>query len=173
MGFGGVAMSIRIYIALIAFCGGSGAGWFFTDAVLGAQIARMELNHATEKADAEKVYRERFMATQALGDTLSDRLAQTESTLTQKTKELTHALSKVTTGRACLNGTAVRLLNNTDNDSRAGFQTTGSSAAEDAAVATDTDVADWIGFAKGQYETCRARLGALIDFETLKDVQHD
>jgi len=166
-------MNSLIIVALIAFSAGSGASWFVTDAVLSEQIAKMEGDHATEKAAAEKVYRERFMAKQALGDTLSDRLAQTESHLTQKTKELSHALSKVTTGRACLNGAAVRLLNNTDNDSSAVPQTTGSSTAEDAAVATDTDIADWIGSAKGQYESCRARLGALIDFEILKDVQRD
>ncbi|WP_031436619.1 hypothetical protein [Methylobacter tundripaludum] len=166
-------MNPLMIVAFIAFSIGSGAGWFVTDSVLGKQIAQMEAAHANEKAVAEKVYRERFIAAQALGDTLSDRLAQTESHLTQKTKELSHALSKVTTGRACLNGAAVRLLNNTDNDSSAVPQTTGSSAAEDAAVATDTDIADWIGSAKGQYESCRARLGALIDFEILKDVQHD
>ena len=166
-------MSPQMIVALIALSIGSGASWFVTDAVLGKQIARMEADHANEKALAEKVYRERFMAAQTLGDTLSNRLAQTESTLTQKTKELSYALSKVTTGRACLNGAAVRLLNNADTDSGTGFQATGSSVAEDGAVASDTDVADWIGFAKGQYETCRARLGALIDFEILKDVQHE
>jgi len=166
-------MNPLIIVAFIAFSTGSGAGWYMTDAVLGKQIARMEADYANEKAAAEKVYRERFIATQALGNTLSGRLAQTESHLTQKTKELSYALSKVTTGRACLNGAAVRLLNNADNDSSAVPQTTGSSAAEDAAVATDTDIADWIGSAKGQYESCRARLGALIDFEILKDVQHD
>jgi prophage endopeptidase len=166
-------MNPLMIVALFAFSIGSGAGWFVTDAVLGKQIVRMVADDANEKAVAEKVYRERFAAAQALGDTLSDRLAQTEFHLTQKTKELSNALSKVTTGRACLNGAAVRLLNNTDNDSNAVPKTTGTSAAEDAAVATDTDIADWIGSAKGQYETCRARLAALIDFETQKDVQHD
>ncbi|MCK9636000.1 MAG: hypothetical protein M0R41_06955 [Methylobacter tundripaludum] len=166
-------MNSLTIVALIAFSTGSGAGWYVTDAVLGKQIAQMAADYANEKAVAEKVYRERFTAAQALGDTLSDRLAQTESHLTQKTKELSHALSKVTTGRTCLNGAAVGLLNNTDNDSSAEPQATVSPVTEDAAVATDTDIADWIGSAKGQYETCRARLGALIDFETLKDVQHE
>lgn len=166
-------MNPLIIVALVSFFAGSGAGWYVTDAALDKQIARMEADHANEKTAAEKVYRERFIAVQALGDTLSGRLAQTEAHLTQKTKELSHALSKVTTGRACLNGAAVRLLNNVDTGSGALLQATVSPVTEDAAVATDTDVAGWIGSAKGQYETCRARLGALIDFETLKDVQHD
>lgn len=110
-------MNPLIRVALVSFFAGSGAGWYVTDAALGKQIALMEADHANEKTAAEKVYRERFIAVQALGDTLSGRLAQTEAHLTQKTKELSHALSKVTTGRACLNGAAVRLLNNVDTGS--------------------------------------------------------
>lgn len=166
-------MNPLIIVAFIAFSTGSGAGWYLADIVLGKQIALMEADHANEKLLAEKVYRERFMAAQAVGDTLSNRLAQTEAHLTQKTKELSHALSKVTTGRACFNGATVRLLNDVDTGSGALLQATVSPVTEDATVATDTDVADWIGSAKGQYETCRARLGALIDFETLKDVQYE
>ncbi|MDI1279283.1 hypothetical protein [Methylobacter sp.] len=160
-------------VALVAFSGGSGAGWYLTDAMLGKQIAQMEAVHANERAVAEQVYRDRFTAAQALGDTLSERLTQTESQLIQKTKELSHALSKVTTGRACFNGATVRLLNGTDTDTAVDDKTTGPSATEDGAVATDTDVAGWIGNAQGQYETCRARLGALIDFETNQEPQHD
>jgi len=166
-------MNPLIVVALISFLTGSGVGWYVADAVSGRQIAQMEADYTKERATATKMALDQLTAAQALGDTLSDRLAQTESNLTQKTKELSNALSKVTTGRTCLNGAAVRLLNNTGANDSAVSQATGSSVAVDAAVATDTDIADWIGSAKGQYETCRARLGVLIDFETQKDAQYD
>lgn len=159
-------MNPLLIVALIAFSGGSGAGWYLSGAVLGKQIAQMEAVYANEKEAAEQAYLERFAAAQKKGDELSSRLAQSESQLTQKTKELSHALSKVTTGRACFNGATVRLLNGTDSDNAAAHQATGASIAENGAVATDTDVAGWIGNAQGQYETCRTRLGTLIDFET-------
>jgi hypothetical protein len=36
--------------------------------------------------------------------------------------------------------------------------------AAHGAIATDTDVAGWINSAQKQYEVCRGRLNALIDF---------
>lgn len=162
-----------LIVALVSFGCGSCIGWSLADMVHGKQIAQMEAVHANERAAAEQAYRDRFTAAQELGDTLSERLAKTESQLTQKTKELSHALSKVTAGRACFNDATVRLLNHANGNDSADYQTTGALATENGAVATDTDVAGWISNAQGQYEICRARLGTLIDFETNKEVQHD
>ncbi|MCQ8103280.1 hypothetical protein NP590_04100 [Methylomonas sp. SURF-2] len=152
--------------AMIGLAVGSGAGWFVTDAVLGADIAMMQAEQADALAQSEQMYRRALAGEQERGFVLSDRLAHTESQLTQRTLEVSRALQKVTTGRACLDASAVRLLNGAAHDDGAMPETAGPSVAESAAIATDTDVAGWIGGAQYHYDTCRARLGALIDFET-------
>lgn len=159
-------MNPFLLTALIGLAVGSGGGWFFTDLYFNAEIWQMKADQATALADAEKLYRERYTAEQQRGEALSAQLAQTESQLNQRTLEVSRALSKVTTGRACLGSAAVRLLNNTGNNGTAVPEATGASVTESGAVATDTDVAGWIGSAQDQYDLCRARLGALIDYET-------
>ncbi|MDT4328505.1 hypothetical protein ACQE3D_10845 [Methylomonas sp. MS20] len=151
--------------ALIGLGLGAGGGWFFTDAILNAEISQMKADQAQALAAAETLYRERHDAEARRGDALSAQLAQTESQLTNKTLEVQRALSKVTTGRACFNAATVRLLNGAPRDDPTVPQAAGASATEGGAVATDTDVAGWIGGAQYQYDTCRARLGALIDYE--------
>ncbi len=153
---------IALFIGLAA---GAGSGWYVTDAVLSVEIADMKTDQATALAEAENLYRERFASEQARGDELSAQLSATETQLTQRTQEVSYAVSKVTTGRRCLDGAAVRLLNGAPRDDPTVRETASPSVAESGAVATDTDVAGWIGGAQYQYETCRARLGALIDFE--------
>ncbi|WFP51395.1 hypothetical protein PL263_05040 [Methylomonas sp. EFPC3] len=141
---------------------GLGGGVYVTEAVMGERIAIMEASQAKAVAASAQIYHRRFVDEKARGDALSNRLAHTESDLILRTLEVTRAVSKVTTGRACLGDAAVRLLNGAP---RTVPQAAGASVAESAAIATDTDVAGWIGNAQGQYETCRARLGALIDYE--------
>lgn len=152
--------------ALIGLAAGAGGGWFFTDAVLSAEIALMKSDQAAALAQAERMYRHRLADEQERGFALSAKLSQTETQLTQRTLEVSLALQKVTTGRACLGSAAVRLLNSADRVDRTVPEAAGPSVTEGGAVATDTDVAGWIGNAQWQHETCRARLGALIDFET-------
>ena len=156
-----------LLIALLAGLGaGAGGGWFITDAVLSAEIAQIKTAQAEAEAAAEKQYRERFAAEQQRGDGLSAQLAQAETQLTQRTLEVSRAVTKVTTGKRCLDSAAVRLLNRSaaDHDS-AVPQAAEPPAAESTAIATDTDVAGWIGGAQYQYDICRARLDGLIDFE--------
>ncbi|WP_292965952.1 hypothetical protein, partial [Novosphingobium sp. UBA1939] len=82
------------------------------------------------------------------------------------TLEKTREIPRVTAGRPCLGPGAVRLLNGAGQPSAGAVpQASGAPVAADGPVATDTDVAGWIAGAQGQYETCRVRLGALIDFE--------
>ncbi|WP_445372710.1 hypothetical protein ACH518_09495 [Methylomonas sp. HW2-6] len=144
---------------------GLGGGVYVTGAAMGERIAIMEASQAKAVAASAQIYHRRFVDEQVRGDALSNRLAHTESDLNLRTLEVTRAVSKVTTGRACLGDAAVRLLNRAPRDDPTVSETAGASVAESAAIATDTDVAGWIGNAQGQYETCRARLGALIDYE--------
>ncbi|WP_407059094.1 hypothetical protein ACKZDW_13195 [Ralstonia syzygii subsp. celebesensis] len=155
-----------IALAVAAACGALGA-WTFTRNHYTAEIADMKAAQATALAKAEKTARERLEAEQKRGNDLSATLANTENLLTQKTKEAADALARLTTGRKCLDGRVVRVLNGTSDGAATDNvrTTTGTPDATDGPAATDTDVAGWINHAKGQYETCRARLGTLIDFE--------
>lgn len=144
---------------------GAGGGWFFTGLVYRTEIAEMQTEQAESLAAAEQLFRQRYQDEITRGDALSNQLAQTESQLTQRTLEVSRAVSQVTTGKRCLDSAAVRLLNRTPRDDPTVPETAGASAAESGAIATDTDVAGWIGNAQWQYDTCRARLNTLIDFE--------
>jgi len=135
--------------------------WFYQ-----AQIARTEAKHAQAQASAERQARERLQAVQERGDTLTALLNETEAALATQTQEVSREIARRTTGRSCLDADLVRLLNQSaDSGSGAVPPPPGQPAAEDGAAATDTDIAGWIAVAQNQYETCRGRLGALIDFE--------
>ncbi|WP_199031706.1 hypothetical protein [Ralstonia sp. ASV6] len=155
-----------IALAVAAACGALGA-WAFTRNHYTAEIADMKTTQATALATAEQTARERLEAEQKRGNVLSAKLATTEASLTKQTQELSNALSRLTTGRKCLDAPVVRVLNGTSSGAASDdmHAATGTPDAADGPAATDTDVAGWINHAKGQYETCRARLGALIDFE--------
>jgi len=153
-------------VAIVAFAAG---------AALSGGVAR---NHylveiADIQADQDKAvvaaYQSgiaRLQAEKVRGDRLSADLAATESALNNKSLEVTHVLSLLTTGRPCLGADVVRVLNHAAAHGPAAVpEAAGTPVAADAAVATDSDVAGWIAAAWGQYETCRARLGALISFE--------
>lgn len=120
----------------------------------------MQERLATSEAAALKL-----KAAVALGDALTTTLAVRQQTIDQLSKEKRNALQKVTTGRACLGGPALRLLNTAPGLTVADLPpATGSAAAEDGAAASDTNIATWATDVGAQYETCRNRLDALIDW---------
>ena len=130
-----------------------------------AEISNLQRGQATALATQRAADVETLKLAQKHGDTLTLQLQTTESALTTKEKELRNAIASKTTGRACLSGDVVRLLNGTATDGVADMPTpTASAAAEDGAAATDTDVANWAANARTQYDICRARLDALIDW---------
>lgn len=131
-----------------------------------AKVTALQLDQERKVSAARADDLETLKLAKRHGDELTLQLQVTESTLTQKDKELRDAIHKQTTGRACLPGSVVRLLNNagiTDGGSSLPAPAAGPAAA-DGAAASDTDVADWAANARKQYDTCRARLNALIDW---------
>lgn len=157
--------------ALVVFGIGSAGGYSYgthaehTERV--AEVATLKAEHATELAKSERDARERLQAKQAQSDALTARLQETESALKTQSQEDKNAINRVTTGRACLNAATVRVLNGTSKTGTTGIRLpdTGASApAEDGPAASDTDVATWAEYAREQYETCRGRLSALIDW---------
>lgn len=132
----------------------------------------------------------------AAGDALTHRLAAAEAARATAYKERDDAILRATTGRPCLRGDALRVLDGAPGLSLAHLPgAAGSAAAAHAAAAadpaaagagagapgaaergadtgadtsatvTDTGAARWMLAAGQQYEACRARLDALIDFE--------
>ncbi|MBS3954064.1 MAG: hypothetical protein KGZ88_14030 [Methylomicrobium sp.] len=152
---------------LVGFMLGANCGWFFTDLYFNAELADIKTEQAESLAAAEQLFRQRYLEEINRGEALSAQLSATETQLQTRTEEVQRAISKVTTGKRCLDSAAVRLLNRTPaRDDSALPETACPSVTESGAIATDTDVAGWIGGAQYHYDTCRARLNTLIDFET-------
>ncbi|WP_180125639.1 hypothetical protein [Rhodoferax sp. BLA1] len=114
------------------------------------------------------------------GDALTTALLTSQSQIDQLSQEAHRGIKNETTGRACLGGGALRVLNSAPG-LRTQLTTTGSTAAaygpaaasaDDAGTqassgdefATDTQIADWAIDAGAQYEICRIRLDKLIDW---------
>lgn len=165
---------------LVWCCGlalGAWLGW-----TLGRAPVQLQLEQArTERAELKTTHSEtaRLQAlaaarglqdAQARGNALSDRLLGREAQIHQLTREKNDAINRLTTGRACLSGAAVRVLNGAAEPEPAGLelvpQTPGGAAAAGGAFATDTDVGHWAVAARADFETCRQRLDALIDWHT-------
>ncbi len=159
-------MTPRLIALLGAFLAGLLLAGFLVGSLKDADIAKLKTANANNQAAAAEAARLRLEEAVARGDSLAARLAQTESALNKKTLEVSREIARVTAGRPCLGAGAVRLLNNPRHpgDVATVPQASGQPDAEDGAVATDTDVAGWIANAQGQFGTCRARLGALIDW---------
>lgn len=142
---------------------------------LSSAIHRPVVSALTEKLDtAQESVRQlntnitHLQAAQAKADELTLQLQQNQARLTRNNTELKHALSQATTGRACLSGSAVSLLNgqaSTTTSTAAVSTPTSITAGADGAFATDTDIASWAADARTQYDTCRGRLNALIDWQ--------
>lgn len=154
------ALVLGVFAALIFAAGWQVEGWRKD-----AEIDRIERDHAEQRADDARAAAEVITAALKRGEDLLVRLAAAESTRDIALQETQDALRKVTTGKPCLSGAAVRLLNES-NGLKAAVPAvpSGEPARADAAVATDTDVAQWVAYAIRSYDTCRGRLDAIGDF---------
>lgn len=153
-------------VALVAAAlGAAGAGGLARNHYR-AEIADIHTAQAEGEAAAERFAREWLTDAHAHGDRLSADLARAESALNQKTMEVDRALRRLTTGRPCLDGPAVQLLNRTYTLATAPAVPSAASTSDAAggAVATDTAVGEWINLAWSRFETCRTRLDKLIDY---------
>lgn len=130
------------------------------------RIATMERDQAQDMATARQADIDALKTANAHGNELTSRLQLAESTLTHKDQELKNAIASKTTGRICLSGDVVRLLNQPAAEGRTAHlpAPTASAPAADGAAASDTDVAEWASNARTQYDICRARLNTLIDW---------
>lgn len=141
------------------------AGWQIEGWRKDAEIERIERAHAEQRARDAQAAAEEIAAATRRGNELAARVAAAEATRDTALQETQDALRKVTTGKPCLSGAAVRLLNES-NGLKAAVPavSSGEPARVDATVATDTDIAQWAANAIRSYDTCRGRLDAIADF---------
>lgn len=120
-----------------------------------------------KQTSSERQAKERLQVAQTRGDTLSAQLLRQQEQIIQLKTERRHALTQATTGRACLNGATLRLLDQAPGLGVSGLPpTTGGTVAASEPVSTDTDIAIWAVDAGARFEVCRARLDALIGWHT-------
>ncbi|MFZ6675395.1 hypothetical protein [Undibacterium sp. Xuan67W] len=165
-------------------------GCFFTSWFNAGELAiakgdneTLKAKHSEQVAQTASAALKRIVTANERADGLQVALDNTEQRLTTSKLEKQHEIKRTTTGGACFNNATVRLLNagnihETARGQATGLPTSTSKPAEaDAATATDTDVANWINDTKAQYNVCRSRLDALIDWESpitsTEDISHD
>ncbi|MDR1349802.1 MAG: hypothetical protein LBJ59_03275 [Zoogloeaceae bacterium] len=175
-GAGKVALVCTLALAVWWFCvGWTVNGWRY-EALLNAQ----QTGYETALKDAQKAAvdaLESARKVEAAGETLAQQQLALEASNQQLAKERDHALRQITTGRACLDGGVVRLLNDRSashgnglSAPAAGLAGAFAAAAYDSGepeagfAATDTDVALWAGNAIERYDLCRGRVDALRNF---------
>jgi hypothetical protein len=144
------------------------AGREQAEARCAATVATLRADHAQAVAEAL----EKAAAAEAAGETLAREQLELEALNAKLGKEKDDALRKATTGRACLDADAVRLLN-APAAAPPGLRLSApaggpagppAAAAGDSGDASDTAVALWARFAREQYDLCRGRIDALNDF---------
>ncbi|MFZ6872853.1 hypothetical protein ACO0LF_12375 [Undibacterium sp. Di27W] len=131
-----------------------------------AAMAGVKAQHSDQQAQAAQAALQRLQTANERADALQTALDVTEQRLSITKTELNREIQKSTTGRACLNGRTVGLLNRAAAGSEPATLSNASSGPVEtnAGIATDTDIATWINSAAAQYNVCRARLDALIDW---------
>lgn len=158
-----VALFALFCAALVALGGWAGR------APLLVELADLRTSQA-ETAKLQAMASARVLSdAQTRGDQLTNRLAASQSHITQLETEKHRAINRLTTGRPCFSADVVLVLNGADTatDGSVDVPTpTGSAAATGEAFATDSDVGQWITSTQAQYEQCRSRLDALIDWHT-------
>lgn len=152
-------------LAALTALGAAGGLGYSVGSALGAtelEQARHVLTRI-QAAQAEQASR-LLLAAQTRGDALTRRLETANHAARRLQENLDDALRRATTGRACLREPALRLLDHATGLRAVLPAAASGAAATDGRVASDTDVARWIGRARHDYDECRRRLDALIDW---------
>ena len=158
-------MNPTLTVSTLTFVAGLLLGGGAVHGLSGAQLAAVQTAHAdAQRASAEAAVR-RLSAAQARGDALTADLIKARAEADTLQEQLHEALARQTTGRPCLGGGALRLLDRATQPASKLPAPAGRPAAADAEpVATDTQVAQWAAGAYHQYAECARRLDALIDY---------
>lgn len=160
-------------LCLIGALAGFGAGVTVAAIYKNGQIARQEAVQAGQVAQLERVARVRQHLAQVRGDELTTALHVASTAALRLQEQLDDEIARNTSGRACLDAGALRVLDRAVTAARGLPAPTGRAAAADARqpaadpaqpAASDADVARWANAAYGQYAECARRLDALIQW---------
>lgn len=170
------------YLACLAIGAAAAGGWqgLRIDALTSAhdaEIARLHEVETKRLLGQAEIWRDEVKRKADLADDIDRARAATTVRQARQLKETQDALNAVTTGRPCLGGAALRVLDQpTGLRPAAGAALLPAGALQDPAArpatdparqgqagdgdeyATDTDVAGWIAEARDLYEQCRGRL---------------
>jgi hypothetical protein len=164
------AFNLARLLAVAALAASAACGAYFGRAPLQVQLAALKADAAETARLQAGAAANTLQQAQLRGDALTTALAQRQEQITQLSKDKRDALNRLTTGRACLSGAAVRVLNQPDGPADLGPEPVPpppvGTAATGEDFATDTDIGQWAIAARAQYSDCRARLDALIDWHT-------
>lgn len=157
----------RLVLTAVVFVAGVALGHQVGRAPLLVELAGVRQTQA-ETAKLQALAAARVLSdAQVRSDALTVRLAGSQEQIFNSQRAAHESLKKTTFNRPCLSADAVRVLNGTASTAGPDVpQTGGSTAAADAPFATDADVGHWAVDARAQYEQCRGRLDALIDWHT-------
>lgn len=156
---------VRVIVTLLALAGSAICGAALMADHKNAEISDMKAEQSASAARAAQVALSRLVVERQRGDRLVAQLAALETDLKTLNEEKDHAIRRLTVGRPCLGGAAVRVLNGTSQRTAAAMSSpAGQSADADGGFASDTDVGLWIGNAQRAYRTCQGRLKAIADF---------
>ncbi|MEY2875973.1 MAG: hypothetical protein RLZZ373_3344 [Pseudomonadota bacterium] len=193
----GWVIQSRLGVALIAAALGFGAGWFAGapsaaertaehDAIATSITARQQVETLTAALEQERTSR-------AASDAVQSRLTTELQQLHAAAQDRKHAIASATSnGRDCLRSGALRMLDGSPGisvDYTEQLVTEHTASLADAADATpassahstpsagerssESQIAAWIISAGEQYEECRTRLDALIDFIEMTQHRQD
>lgn len=152
------------------------AGWAVEGWRMGKKISDIEKTHVESQLKSSAENTQALASANARADVLALKLAGWEVTLNAFAEEKNREISRLVTGRRCLDAGVVRVLNREIIPSRSGgalSQTPGlvlrpdaaaTAPADDREFATDNDVAQWVGVCKRSYDACRGRLEMISDF---------
>lgn len=150
-------------IVLAVMCALSAATcWFVTRLYYHAEISAIELDYAKEKRGIAEANSKALAEAQGRADDAIKRLAASESARVLQSQENQREIKRLTSGRACLSGELVRVLNAAVPDGHR--QAVGGAADAATGFATDTDVAEWIDTARLYYGRCQDRVNELRRF---------
>ncbi|MBI2278161.1 MAG: hypothetical protein HYU74_12475 [Dechloromonas sp.] len=157
--------TIKLIVAGLALVGAALGGASLMADHKDAEISRINEGHQADVARNAQAALARLASAQRRGDDIQTKLTAAEAARTASDKEKDNAIRRLTVGRPCLDGAAVRLLNEPAGLKPAAVpEAAGEPAGDAAGFATDTDVGLWIGACKRGYDTCRGRLQAVADF---------
>lgn len=173
---GRISAEAGALLCLVGALAGVAFGITGTNIYKNGRIAAIEAVHAGQLAQLERMARVRQHLAQVRGDELTTALHVASAAALRLQEQLDDEIARNTSGRACLDADALRVLDRAVAAARGLSAPTGRAAAADAAqpaansapptdaAASDTDVARWANVAYGQYAECVRRLDALIQW---------